>query len=132
MKQRNMHESGETLGFTISVSYELLRREKERARALRKSQWWQRQLDRGICHYCGRPVAREEMTLDHIVPLIRGGKSVRGNVVAACKTCNSRKKYLLPLEWDEYLQSLGSVVSNREERSDSGAAEGGEKNHEQL
>jgi hypothetical protein len=77
-------------------------------------------------------VAREEMTLDHIVPLIRGGRSVRGNVVTACKTCNSRKKYLLPLEWDEYRQSLSSVVSKREEGSDSGAAEGGEKNHEQL
>jgi hypothetical protein len=27
-------------------------------------------------------------------------------VVPACKDCNNRKKYLLPLEWEEYLESL--------------------------
>jgi 5-methylcytosine-specific restriction enzyme A len=131
MKRHQRHEGGETLGFTIAVSQESLHREKEKARALRKSQWWQRQLDKGICHYCGRPVPTKEMTLDHIVPLIRGGRSVRGNVVAACKTCNNRKKYLLPLEWDEYLQSAGSTAQP-EEGSDSAGAEGGRKNHEQL
>jgi 5-methylcytosine-specific restriction endonuclease McrA len=48
----------------------------------------------------------EELTLDHLVPVIRGGKSSRGNVVPACKECNNRKKYLLPLEWDEYMQNM--------------------------
>lgn len=43
--------------------------------------------------------------MDHIVPLIRGGKSTRANTVAACRQCNSRKKYLLPVEWEEYLRS---------------------------
>jgi 5-methylcytosine-specific restriction endonuclease McrA len=33
--------------------------------------------------------------MDHIVPLIRGGKTTRGNVVPACKECNNKKKYLL-------------------------------------
>jgi 5-methylcytosine-specific restriction endonuclease McrA len=42
--------------------------------------------------------------MDHIVPLIRGGKSSRGNIVPACKTCNSQKKYLLPIEWEDYLR----------------------------
>jgi 5-methylcytosine-specific restriction enzyme A len=129
MKKRSMDEGGELLGFTITVSDEVLRREKEKARTLRKSQWWERQLARGICHYCGRVVAREAMTLDHIVPLIRGGKSVRGNVVAACKTCNSRKKYLLPLEWDEYLEN-SCIGAGPEERSRSVTTECGETNHE--
>jgi len=44
--------------------------------------------------------------MDHVVPLIRGGKSKKGNVVAACKECNSKKKYLLPLEWEVYLKDL--------------------------
>jgi len=44
--------------------------------------------------------------MDHIIPLIRGGKSTKNNIVAACKSCNSKKKYLLPIEWDEYLQRL--------------------------
>lgn len=43
--------------------------------------------------------------MDHVVPVVRGGKSSRGNLVPACKECNSRKKYLLPVEWDEYLKT---------------------------
>ena len=44
--------------------------------------------------------------MDHIVALIRGGKSSRANTVPACKLCNSRKKYLLPIEWDQYLHGM--------------------------
>jgi 5-methylcytosine-specific restriction endonuclease McrA len=42
--------------------------------------------------------------MDHIVPLIRGGKSTKGNLVPACKDCNNKKKYLLPVEWKEYME----------------------------
>ncbi|HOV86064.1 MAG TPA: HNH endonuclease [Syntrophobacteraceae bacterium] len=92
--------------FEVSASPEALRREKEKAKALRKTQWWQRQLAKGTCHYCGKRVPSLELTMDHVVPLVRGGGSTRGNVVPSCKQCNSRKKYLLPVEWDEYLQGL--------------------------
>ena len=61
---------------------------------------------RGRCYYCGGSFSQEALTMDHIVPLARGGKSTRGNVVPACKTCNNKKKYMLPIEWEEYLQSL--------------------------
>ena len=44
--------------------------------------------------------------MDHIVPIARGGKSVKSNVVTACKECNNEKKQRLPMEWDEYLESL--------------------------
>ena len=90
--------------FLLETSPETIRREKEKARALRKSQWWLRKVARGECHYCGKKVAPEDLTMDHIVPLARGGRSTRGNVAAACKDCNSRKKYLLPVEWEEYLK----------------------------
>lgn len=59
-----------------------------------------------MCYYCHRHVGREALTMDHVVPLSRGGKSKKGNVVAACKECNSKKKYLLPVEWEAYLESL--------------------------
>jgi 5-methylcytosine-specific restriction endonuclease McrA len=42
--------------------------------------------------------------MDHIVPLARGGKSIKGNVVTACKECNNKKKQLLPMEWEKYLE----------------------------
>ena len=94
------------LGFLVETSPEVIRREKEKARALRKSQWWQRKLAKGECYYCRRKVAPADLTMDHLVPLVRGGRSTRGNVVPACKACNSRKKYLLPMEWEEYLIGL--------------------------
>ncbi len=44
--------------------------------------------------------------MDHVVPLARGGKSKKGNVVTACKECNTKKQSLLPMEWDAYIASI--------------------------
>ena len=89
--------------FTPEVTDARLQREKARARELRGSAWWKRRIAAGVCHYCGRQVGAKALTMDHVVPLIRGGRSVRGNTVPACKDCNSKKRSLLPWEWDEYL-----------------------------
>lgn len=94
------------ISFDRGIDKREIDRQKERARKLRQSQWWQKRISKGICYYCGRHVDPKELTMDHIVPLIRGGKSTRGNLVAACKDCNNKKKYLLPLEWEEYLEGL--------------------------
>ena len=90
----------------LIVSEEDIRREKDKARRLRHSAWWMRKIQKGVCHYCRGQVGRTHLTMDHVVPLSRGGKSTKGNIVPACKTCNNKKKYLLPIEWEEYLQSL--------------------------
>jgi hypothetical protein len=51
----------------------------------------------GRCVYCGTiPVL---MTVDHVVPLERGGWDSEGNVVPACKPCNCSKGALLLVEW---------------------------------
>ena len=92
--------------FFIPADDEHIRREKAKARELRKSQWWKNQLGKGQCHYCGGRFHPGELTMDHIVPVIRGGCSSKGNVVPCCKECNSRKKYLLPMEWAAYMESL--------------------------
>ncbi len=83
-----------------------LKRERAKARELRTSQWWKRRCAKGICHYCEKNTPPNELTMDHIVPLVRGGKSTRGNIVPACKTCNTRKKNLLPMEWTAYLDRI--------------------------
>ncbi|MEE3258467.1 MAG: HNH endonuclease [Candidatus Latescibacterota bacterium] len=44
--------------------------------------------------------------MDHVVPLSRGGRTVKSNVVPCCKDCNSQKRNLLPLEWGDYLERL--------------------------
>ena len=73
-------------------------RVKKKARELRKSQWWLQQLQKGVCHYCGKSFAVEDLTMDHVLPIVRGGKSSKGNIVACCKQCNNDKKYLTPAE----------------------------------
>ena len=81
-----------------------IKREKWKARELRHSEWWKRKCAKGVCHYCGAAVKAKELTMDHIVPISRGGKSTKGNVVPACKECNTSKKCLLPMEWSQYLE----------------------------
>ena len=74
------------------------KRERAKAKELRKSPWWKRQLAKGFCHYCEARFSSAELTMDHIVPVARGGKTTKGNVVAACKTCNSKKAYHTPVD----------------------------------
>lgn len=83
-------------------------REKRKARELRHSSWWRRKTASGICHYCGGKFPPSELTMDHVIPLGRGGTSEKINIVAACKACNTKKKTLLAVEWEEYMRSLKS------------------------
>lgn len=79
-----------------------IRREKAKARQLRKSRWWKEKIAQGRCYYCGREVAPGELTMDHVVPLARGGHSSKNNLVPCCKECNNDKKSRLTLEWQSY------------------------------
>ena len=51
--------------------------------------------DRFSCQYCG---TSHNLTLDHVIPRSRKGKSTWNNLVTACKNCNSRKGDYLPGE----------------------------------
>jgi 5-methylcytosine-specific restriction endonuclease McrA len=88
--------------FLVEVSQEQVRRERDKARELRQSQWWKRKRAAGICHHCGGKFPPKELTMDHLVPVIRGGKSNKGNLVPSCKDCNSRRKHSLPFEQADY------------------------------
>ncbi len=92
--------------FIIEVSEKEIKKEKEKAKELRKKQWWKSLVNKGECYYCGKKFPPNEITMDHIVPIIRGGKSTKGNIVPACKECNNKKKYMLPLEWEDYLKKI--------------------------
>ena len=96
--------------FWAPADVEHLRRERARARELRATQWWKRRIESGVCHYCRTSVGRRALTMDHVVPLGRGGRSSRGNVVPACKDCNNLKKSLVPVEWQTYLNRLRDRV----------------------
>jgi 5-methylcytosine-specific restriction endonuclease McrA len=51
----------------------------------------------GHCHYCGKET---NLTVDHVIPLSKGGKHSRDNVVAACLHCNDSKKDKTVEEWN--------------------------------
>lgn len=92
--------------FISTVTEQDLKKEKQKARDLRKTQWWKRKCARGKCYYCEKQVIPTELTMDHVVSIIRGGKSTKNNVVPACKKCNNKKKHSLPIEWKEYQERL--------------------------
>ena len=96
--------------FALDLDEADIKRERQRARDLRSSQWWKRKLAKGVCFYCSSYVLPKELTMDHIVPVARGGRSTKGNVVPACKECNNKKKNLLPMEWEEYLKNFNEHV----------------------
>ena len=73
-------------------------KEKAKARDLRKSRWWKNEIAKGVCHYCGKSFKPKDLTMDHVIPLSRGGKSTKGNIVPCCKSCNNEKKYMTPVD----------------------------------
>ena len=73
--------------------------ERQRARELRRSPWWQAKLRLGLCYYCGEKVPPQGATMDHVVPLSQGGRSQKGNLVLSCKACNVKKKSFTAVEW---------------------------------
>ena len=75
-----------------------VKREREKARALRATDWWRAQIAAGVCRYCGRKVGAAALTMDHVIPVARGGKSVRSNCVPCCKRCNAEKRAATPAE----------------------------------
>lgn len=93
-------------GFYQADAETTLLKEKNKARELRNSPWWKNRIASGECYYCGRIFKPSELTMDHKIPLARGGTSEKINIVPACKDCNNRKKYMLPTEWEEYMDSI--------------------------
>lgn len=82
--------------FLVPVTEDDIRRERRKARELRNSQWWKKKTSKGRCAHCGGLFSPRDLTMDHVIPIIRGGKSTKGNVVPSCKRCNSAKKHGLP------------------------------------
>lgn len=61
----------------------------------RKNILWR---DEHECQYCQSKLNESNQTLDHVLPVSRGGKHEWTNLVACCKGCNSRKADRTPDE----------------------------------
>lgn len=61
------------------------------------------------CQYCGAHPKRDDLTIDHVIPRSRGGRSTWENVVLACTKCNTKKG-------DRLLNECGMTPLNKPKR----------------
>lgn len=59
------------------------------------------------CCYCG---ATEKLSIDHLIPRMKGGEDYSDNLVWACKSCNSSKGGRDLLEWCQVKNSFPEVI----------------------
>lgn len=77
--------------------------------------------DRNVCAYCCGHFPDSELTVEHILPVSRGGMHSWTNVVTACRSCNTRKgnrtpeQARMPLAYVPYAvcRNEGFILSNR-------------------
>lgn len=55
------------------------------------------------CSYCNDFFPLDNMTKDHVIPVIKGGTDALGNIIPACKKCNHTKD---KLSYQEYIMTL--------------------------
>ncbi len=48
------------------------------------------------CFYCFRELQRDDFYIDHLIPRTQGGQNYKSNLVASCRTCNTKKNALEP------------------------------------
>lgn len=63
------------------------------------------------CLYCGRFLKVKRTTLDHVIPISRGGRHYVENFTLACRTCNAAKGERTPLEWLADLQRACRILA---------------------
>lgn len=58
--------------------------------------WHPKHTGRRPCRYCGDMITRKEATVDHIIPLSKGGSNDKANLVICCLRCNKKKGDVMP------------------------------------
>lgn len=105
--------------FFTSASPAHQKKEKNKARELRASAWWKQQLGQGQCYHCEQKFPVSELTMDHLIPIARGGKSDKKNCVVCCKDCNTKKgnKTRAELAMDDLELQNSTHISDSDEDS---------------
>jgi 5-methylcytosine-specific restriction protein A len=86
------------------ASKEHISNERKKIKEAKKTRWWQLKCSKKSCYYCEKTLKQIEITMDHIIPIARGGKTQSGNVVPSCRDCNKNKGVETPV--DVILESL--------------------------
>lgn len=71
----------------------------------------------GRCALCGRKITLSEMTLDHIVPLDRGGEDSVRNLQSTCRVCNHFKANIRP---EDFMERITAIFLYQMEKKYSG------------
>ena len=92
---RHLHSESLTLPQPLVirlVTYVRVPRDATRRRITRRAVFAR---DSWTCQYCGRT---SHLTVDHVMPRSRGGRSIWENIVTSCAPCNRRKGDRTPVE----------------------------------
>lgn len=65
--------------------------------------------DEYICQYCQKRMSEKRLTIDHVIPLSKGGRHEWTNVVTACSACNNKKG-------DKTLERVGLKLLKKPEK----------------
>jgi len=76
----------------------LLRYDRLPKRSLRLNRQTVLARDEHRCQYCGRRMPTSQLSMDHVIPRSRGGRTTWENVVCACLACNVKKGGRTPRE----------------------------------
>ncbi|MBC99542.1 MAG: HNH endonuclease [Halobacteriovoraceae bacterium] len=88
---------GVSQSFTLPKILRLHARHKSdrKVRFSRHNVFWR---DAFQCQYCKKKELPSKLTLDHVLPQSRGGKTTWENIVSCCSPCNTKKANRLPHE----------------------------------
>ena len=64
------------------------------------------ELQNGLCAYCGRHRNIKYMTIDHIIPISKGGTDEISNLQCTCKACNNLKEDMFPSEFTDFIRHI--------------------------
>lgn len=65
----------------------------------------------GHCAYCGQEICLEDMQVDHIVSLRKGGADAIENMFPACRSCNHYKSTLSVEQFRELVQRIPDTLT---------------------
>jgi 5-methylcytosine-specific restriction endonuclease McrA len=91
-----VHSTSKSVPVPSVIRLLTYRRIPQQSRALSRKNILLR--DRNTCQFCGNAFPAAELTLDHVMPRSRGGRSSWENLVACCYACNNRKGDRTPEE----------------------------------
>jgi len=96
LNHADVHSPSRTLRVPSVIRLLAYRHIPQQSRALSRKNILLR--DRNTCQFCGRIFSASELTLAHVVPRSRGGRSSWENLVACCYQCNNHKGDRTPEE----------------------------------